>query len=256
MEQSLSGLSVRQGVALVCQDTETDERVDRDACRAAGVRSMVVAPLTYGGHAVGVLKVLSGEPEHFDDADLDVVELMASGLAPSVSGSGSSPLDAHNVLYDQLTGLASRALLMDRLTQIVYEARRYGRSFGLFFIDLDGFAAMTESFGREAADGVLRTVGRGLSATVRTGDTLARLGGDQFVIVCGNADRSVEDRIRTRVDAVFERVRGELQLEGFELTASIGVLWSNGDEASAEDMLTAAMASMYRSKRQRSQHDR
>jgi diguanylate cyclase (GGDEF)-like protein len=95
-----------------------------------------------------------------------------------------------------------------------------------------------------------------LSATVRTGDTLARLGGDQFVIVCGNADRSVEDRIRTRIDAVFDRVRGELQLEGFELTASIGVLWSNGDEASAEDLLTAAMASMYRSKRQRSQHDR
>jgi diguanylate cyclase (GGDEF)-like protein len=160
------------------------------------------------------------------------------------------------VLYDQLTGLASRALLMDRLTQVVYEARRYGRSFGLFFIDLDGFAAMTESFGREAADGVLRAVASGLSATVRTGDTLARLGGDQFVIVCGNADRSVEERIRTRIDTVFDKVRGELQLEGFELTASIGVLWSTGDEASAENLLTAAMASMYRTKRQHSHLDR
>jgi diguanylate cyclase (GGDEF)-like protein len=255
MEHTLSGLSVHQGVALICRDTETDERVDRAACRAAGVRSMIVAPLTYGGHAVGVLKVLSARPGHFDDADVDVVELMANGLASSVSNSGSSPLDARNVLYDQLTGLASRALLMDRLTQIVYEARRYGRSFGLFFIDLDGFAAMTESLGRETADTVLRAVSSGLSATVRTGDTLARLGGDQFVIVCGNADRSVEERIRARLDAVFDKVRGELQLDGFELTASIGVLWSTGDEANAENLLTAAMASMYRSKRQHAQLD-
>jgi diguanylate cyclase (GGDEF)-like protein len=256
MEKSLSGLSVRHGVALICRDTETDQRVDRDACRAAGVRSMLVAPLIYGGRAVGVLKVFSAEPEHFDDTDLDIVELMANGLASSVSSSCSSPLDARHVLYDQLTGLASRALLMDRLTQIVYEARRYGRSFGLFFIDLDGFAAMTESLGRETADDVLRAVSRGLTATVRTGDTLARLGGDQFVIVCGNADRSVEERIRARIDTVFDKVRGELQLEGFELTASIGVLWSTGDEASAENLLTAAMASMYRTKRQHSQHVR
>jgi diguanylate cyclase (GGDEF)-like protein len=256
MEHSLSGHCMRQGVALICRDTETDGRVDRDACRAAGVRSMVVAPLTYRGRAVGVLKVHSGQPGQFDDADLDVVELMANGLASSFSSSCSSSLDARNVLYDQLTGLASRALLMDRLTQVVYEARRYGRSFGLFFIDLDGFAAMTESFGRETADGVLRAVASGLSATVRTGDTLARLGGDQFVIVCGNADRSVEERIRTRIDTVFDKVRGELQLEGFELTASIGVLWSTGDEASAENLLTAAMASMYRTKRQHSHLDR
>jgi diguanylate cyclase (GGDEF)-like protein len=256
VEHSLSGLSLRQGIPLICRDTETDARVDRDACRAARVRSMVVAPLTCGGHAVGVLKVLSSQPEHFDDADLDIVELMANGLASWVCSARSSTLDARNVLYDQLTGLASRALLNDRLTQLVYDARRYGRSFGLFFIDLDGFTAMTDSFGRDAADEVLLAVSRGLSATVRTGDTLARLGGDQFVIVCGNADRSVEDRIRARIDTVFDKVRGELQLEGFELTASIGVLWSTGEEPSAESLLTAAMASMYRTKRQRCQHDR
>jgi diguanylate cyclase (GGDEF)-like protein len=210
----------------------------------------------YRGRAVGVLKVLSSQPGQFDNADMDVIELMANGIASSVSNSCTMPLDARNVLYDQLTGLASRALLNDRLTQVVYDARRYGRSFGLFFIDLDGFSAMTDSFGREAADEVLRAVSRGLSATVRTGDTLARLGGDQFVIVCGNADRSVEDRIRARIDTVFDKVRAELQLEGFELTASIGVLWSTGDEPSAESLLTAAMASMYRTKRQHAQLDR
>ena len=256
IEAGLSGLSVRQGIALNCQDSETDERVDRDSCRAAGVRSMIVAPLTFGSRPVGVLKVLSGHPGHFDSADLDVVELMANGLATSVSSPGISELDARHVLYDQLTGLASRVLLMDRLTQIVYEARRYGRSFGIFVIDLDRFMAMTEALGREAADTVLRTLSRELSATVRTGDTLARLGGDQFVVVCGTADRSVEARIRARLDAVFDKVRGELQLDGFELTASIGVLWSTGDETSAEDVLSAAMASMYRTKRRRAELDR
>ena len=249
-KEGLSGQCVGQGVALLCRDCETDPRVDTQACLAAGLRSMVVAPLTYRGQTLGVLKVLSSRHGHFDRGDMDVVELMANCIASSISDTATFEFDARSVLYDPLTGLASRALLIDRLTQVVYEARRYRRSFGLFFIDLNGFTAINEAFGREAGNIVLRTVSRGLSATVRTGDTLARLGGDQFVIVCGNADRSVEDRIRRRIDAVFAKAREELEFDGFELSATIGVQWSTGDEASADNLLSAAMASMYRAKHQ------
>jgi len=246
--EGLSGLCVSQGVALQSRDCETDPRVDTQACLAAGLRSMIVAPLTYRGQTVGVLKVFSSRHGHFDRADMDVVELMANCIASSISDSPPFEFDARSVLYDPLTGLASRALLLDRLTQVVYEARRYGRSFGIFFLDLNGFTAINQSLGREAGNIVLRTVSRGLSATVRTGDTLARLGGDQFVIVCANADRTVEDRIRRRIDSVIAKAREELAFDGFELSPSIGVLWSTGGEANADNLLSAAMASMYRAK--------
>ncbi len=129
MENSLSGMCARMGMPLICRDTETDSRVDREACRLAGARSMVVAPIVQGGHGVGVLKVLSDEPDHFSNTDADVLELMA-GFIASISSSGSTlESEAHRALQDPLTGLPTRMILMDRLQQAVYDARRYKRGF-------------------------------------------------------------------------------------------------------------------------------
>ena len=81
---SLSGLCVRQGVPLMSEDTETDPRVDREACRRLGVRSMIAVPLIHRGYAVGVLKVVSSQDSHFKDSDQTILELMGgfiTGLA-------------------------------------------------------------------------------------------------------------------------------------------------------------------------------
>ena len=82
---SLSGLCVSTGKVLRCDDTETDPRVDRDACRRVGVRSMVVAPLVHRGAAVGVLKVLSNVPGHFDTRATQTLQLMGGFIAASLS---------------------------------------------------------------------------------------------------------------------------------------------------------------------------
>lgn len=82
---SLSGLCVSTGEVLRCEDTETDPRVDRDACRRVGVRSMVVAPLVHRGTAVGVLKALSNVPGHFDTRASQTLQLMGGFIAASLS---------------------------------------------------------------------------------------------------------------------------------------------------------------------------
>jgi len=251
IQDTISGLCLRLGTPQQCRDVESDRRFAADERRDIGLRSVMVAPFVCAGKRVGVLKALSRKRDYFDGTDMDVLELMAGSIASSLSSSEGSDLEAHHALYDGLTGLANRTLLMDRLTQVIYDARRYGRPFGLFFIDLDGFRAINHTFGRDLGNTVLQAVSCGLSATVRTGDTLARLSGDEFIIVCQNADRTVEDRIRTRIDAVFGKVRDELKLEGFELTASIGAIWSAGEEASAESLITAATSAMYRARRER-----
>ncbi len=206
----------------------------------------------HGGQGVGVLKVLSEEPDHFSDTDADVLELMAGLIASSLSTSSKLESEAHRALQDPLTGLPNRMILMDRLQQAVYDARRYRRSFGLFVIEPEGVEAVSTALGLDAKEAVLRAIATGLESTVRSGDTLARVEDDQFVILCINADRAiVEWRIRSRVDTVLSSVSREIGLDGVELRASLGVVWSSGNDASAEGLLTAASTAAYRAKRQR-----
>jgi diguanylate cyclase (GGDEF)-like protein len=251
-DTSLSGLCVRVGMPLLCRDTDTDPRVDAAACRRAGVRSIAVAPMFRTGEALGVLRVMSSEAEHFDDADLDVLELMANLVAAGLSNSSKLEREAERALRDPLTGLANRFIFMDRLAHHGYEARRYGRPYGLFLIGLDRLAVVNESLGPEWGDAVLRSVAQGLNNTVRGGDTLARIEGDQFAVLCGNAEQSiVEERLKGRIEAVVAEVNKDLSLDGFTLAASVGVAWSAGNGTTAEELLTEARASLLRAKANR-----
>ena len=184
---------------------------------------------------------MSSEAEHFDEADAEVVELMANLITSGLSKGSRIEREAERALRDPLTGLANRWIFMDRLAHHSYEARRYGRPYGLFLIGLDRFTVVNESLGQEWGDAVLRSVAQGLNATVRGGDTLARLEGDQFVVLCGNAEQSiVEERLKDRIRAVVAQVDKELSLDGYTLTASVGVVWSSGSDATANELLTAA----------------
>jgi diguanylate cyclase (GGDEF)-like protein len=251
VESGLSGLCARVGMPLLCRDTETDPRVDAEACRRAGVRSIAVAPMVRAGEALGVLTVMSSEAEHFDDADADVLELMANLVASTLSNTSKLEREADRALRDPLTGLANRLIFMDRLAHHGYEARRYGRPYGLFLIGLDRFSVVNDALGQEWGDAVLRSVAQGLNTTVRGGDTLARLEGDQFVVLCGNAERSVvEDRLKGRISGVIAEVDKELNLDGYTLSASVGVAWSSESDVSAGELLTAARTALLRAKGQ------
>jgi diguanylate cyclase (GGDEF)-like protein len=249
---SLAGQCVRLAVPLICRDTETDTRIDSEACRRVGVRSIAVAPLVQAGQGVGVLKVVSGEPDHFSDADGDVLELMATFIVSSLANAVTFERDAERALRDPLTGLSNRAVLNDRMMHGVYEAGRYGRHFGLFFIDLDGFSTVNNALGYEWGDAVLRAVAQGLNDTVRAGDTLARLESDHFAIMAENADRTVvEERLRGRIDSIMSAVDDDLSLQGFTLTATTAIVWSSGYDDSPEGLIRAAGAAVTRLKHKR-----
>jgi diguanylate cyclase len=248
-DKSLSGLCVRVEMPLLCRDTETDTRVDAEECRRAGIRSFAVAPMVRNGEPVGVLRVVSSEAEHFDDADIAVLELMANLVASGLSTTSKLEREAERALRDPLTGLANRFIFMDRLVHHGYEARRYRRPYGLFLIGLNRFSFVNESLGEDWGDAVLRSVAQGLKNTVRGGDTLARLESDQFAVLCGNAEQSVvEERLKGRIEGVVADVDKDLSLSGYTLKARVGVAWSAGTDISAEDLLRQARASLARAK--------
>jgi diguanylate cyclase (GGDEF)-like protein len=150
-------------------------------------------------------------------------------------------------LHDALTGLPNRALLLDRLTQALRVQEREGLPAALLFCDLDGFKEINDTLGHAAGDAALRRMAAVLSASVRPGDTVARIGGDEFVVLCpGTATETAARHLAARIaDVLAVPADG-----GPALRSSTGVALSRpGDTPDA--VLRRADAAMYEVKRSR-----
>lgn len=106
---------------MFCQDSETDPRVDRLACQKIGLRSMLVMPLKHRGATVGVLKAMSAQSDKFNSSDVVVLELLSEVVAAAMYFSAKYDKDElfKKATHDDMTGLANRALFMDRLRNTV-----------------------------------------------------------------------------------------------------------------------------------------
>jgi diguanylate cyclase (GGDEF)-like protein/PAS domain S-box-containing protein len=151
-------------------------------------------------------------------------------------------------LEDPLTGLPNRQLLYDRIDQALRRAQRSGQKVAVVLLDLDFFKRVNDSLGPAAGDRVLVELADRLAGRMRLQDTVARLSGDEFVVLCeGVEDVEHARRLTSRIDAVFER---PFVIDGVEmfLTASCGITLA-GAPAPARDLLRDAEAAMYLAKR-------
>jgi diguanylate cyclase (GGDEF)-like protein/PAS domain S-box-containing protein len=155
----------------------------------------------------------------------------------------------HLATHDALTGLPNRVLLMDRLNQSLAQAKRSSHSFVVAAIDLDRFKWVNDSFGHRAGDNLLRAIAERIGGAVRGVDTLARVGGDEFVLILhdtGNLDEAIRllERI---VKSVAEPVVLDNGIE-VAISCSVGCSAFPEDGQDAEELLRAADAAMYRAK--------
>lgn len=155
--------------------------------------------------------------------------------------------------YDALTGLPNRRLLVDRYQHAVLIAQRVETYCGLLFIDLDKFKALNDTKGHDVGDQLLIEVAKRIQNTVRAGDTVARLSGDEFVVILENLDTSATVAYQ-QVSEVAQKLLAELNktyyLSFFEFatSASIGITLFNDDQLTFEDHLRHADTAMYLSK--------
>ncbi|MEO6143896.1 MAG: diguanylate cyclase, partial [Dermatophilaceae bacterium] len=152
----------------------------------------------------------------------------------------------HKSVHDALTGLPNRDLLQDRLNQALFRARRRGDRVALMFLDLDGFKLVNDGLGHLAGDELLVQVARRLSRTVRADDTVARFGGDEFVLVCEVGTIEAATQLGNRLLKAFERPFA-LGRRDVTVTASIGLVMA-GRDATPEGLLQDADTAMYRAK--------
>jgi len=150
--------------------------------------------------------------------------------------------------HDALTGLPNRTLLQDRLAQAVCKAARARREVGVMFIDLDRFKHVNDSLGHEAGDQLIIEIARRLAGSLRESDTVARQGGDEFVVVLD--DLSGPEDAALVAQKVLDRLFQPLVLCGQEVfpTGSIGIAMYPRDGEDSDALLKAADSAMYRAK--------
>ena len=235
----------------------------RAGARQVGLRSVVAVPLISRGRGWGVLDLYRSQPGPWSHDDLAAARLLAdvavSYVVMAVDRDEARTAQqelAHRSFHDELTGLPNRALLFNRLEHALTAAARHQQTVAVFFIDLDWFKQINDSFGHAGGDSVLVAAAARIAATLRSDDTLARLSGDEFVVVCEQLPEQPSAEFDTQLAVIEGRIRTALAVPirvgavDLVISASIGVASSDGS-ASSDDLVSDADAAMYRAKHRR-----
>jgi diguanylate cyclase (GGDEF)-like protein len=220
---------------------------------ADGLKAAMGAPVFQDGEPIGSLVVASYDAER-RYGNMEQEMLLSFAEHASLALNDASAVEAmrkafadavHQAHHDVLTGLPNRALVLDRLDHALARRRR-SRHAGVLFVDLDRFKVVNDTLGHSIGDEVLMRIGERLLASVRPGDTVGRLAGDEFVVVC--EDVSIDDVLQI-AGRVARAIELPLPLYGRDtvITASIGVAHVESG-ARAEDVLRDADVAMYRAK--------
>lgn len=224
---------------------------DRDPARkAVPWRSYFAVKLVVNAQPFGALVFADRKPRIavLSERDRDLAQLMALFLAATLEREQHAERIEQLAFYDALTGLPNRVLFGDRIRQTLAAAKRYGRDFAIMYLDLDHFKQINDNFGHATGDLVLKAVGDRLVFSLRESDTVARFGGDEFVILQPviNGTSDAADLARKILRAMQEPV----QIAGCEhcVRVSIGIALYPQDGRTQEDLTANADRALYLAK--------
>jgi diguanylate cyclase (GGDEF)-like protein len=224
----------------------------------AGLEAVFAFPLHHADLQLGALDLYRDQagplsPDSMSAAqtlaDVASAYLISAQARADLQTSSDQARDA--ALHDSLTGLPNRVLMLQRLEHARRRGRRSRKTSAVFFLDLDRFKLVNDTYGHHVGNELLVAVAERLTGVLRPGDSLARLASDEFVILCEDLDDADQaSAIAVRFDAALAEpfVLSEVELK---MTASIGIAFTRRGAESPEDLLHDADLAMYRVKRRR-----
>jgi diguanylate cyclase (GGDEF)-like protein len=241
----LPGRVLATGAAAWITDVAADPAFAR---QNLGVRGAFAFPIHTDGEITAVLEFFTAPAVAPDAALLEVMAQIGSHLGRVLERITAQEQIAHQATHDGLTGLPNRLLFRDRLELALARAERRGTFAAVLFLDLDRFKDINDTLGHSAGDQLLRSVSQRLRAVMRESDTLARFGGDEFVVLCEDLDS--EDGA-VRIAQHFQRALLSpvvVAQKEHVVTASIGIVLANGADRNPDGLLRDADIAMYRAK--------
>ncbi len=198
--------------------------------------------------ALGIEAVQAGAQDFLAKRSADA-ETLARSVRYAIERKRSEVRLTEQALRDALTGLPNRVLLLDRLKVALARARRRPTSVAVLFLDLDRFKTVNDSLGHEAGDLLLVEIAGRLRASLRPGDTVARFGGDEFLILCEELAGEFE-AVRV-AERALQTIRAPVLVAGHAISvvASVGIAYGSDAGAGAHELIRQADAAMYRAKR-------
>jgi diguanylate cyclase (GGDEF)-like protein len=247
----------QSGEAVSIADLHTETRFPGFVAAAleAGLVAVFTFPLRQGDRRLGALDLYRNSPGLLSDDAMVVAQTLADVVSAYLVNAQAradlvdSSSRAHEVaVHDALTGLPNRSLLLERIEHALLARRRSEKHVAVLFIDLDGFKKVNDNFGHQLGDDLLVAVGEQITRLLRPGDTLARLAGDEFVIVCPDLDD--EDQVEAIAERIVRALGQPFDLHGVvvAISASVGIAFA-GSGNDSENLLHRADIAMYQVKR-------
>lgn len=238
--------------SLFIADLDSPEWRDSPARGTAPWRSYFAVPLTVEGRLYGGLAFANRipRPEGLEAGETDLVQLMGLFVSAAIERASQNTRIEQLAFNDALTGLPNRVLFNDRIEHTIATARRYDRGFAVMYLDVDKFKDINDKYGHGVGDNALRELARRLRRVTRESDTVARFGGDEFVILQPIVDGPSDAADLARKLNVAMQDPVVIDGVSHKVHVSIGIALYPGDGDSIESLMESADRALYKAKKE------